>query len=301
MSLIFKWLESLSIDQEITDRCSRQVSPKSTCTICIEHCHTEALSLNGNRLQLDLKKCDSCGECIITCPTSAIGGTVPSRSIKNGLLHYESHYCPTVKELLIYRKRGLKGISIPSDQEDKQWEKAIAETNAVLETLKIEPLTFVNTEVARDSALTRRELFFSAKKNSKQLAKEMAPASWRQNPNAWSLPHYYQDVQFYQVELDKGKCSLCAACFTLCKQDVFVLGDSVLSINNQKCTNCKLCRDACPENAIEVAEKLGERTEMIQPVSKGKCKRCKSTFQSFDEDAELCHVCAKVPSDWLMP
>jgi len=301
LSLILKWLESLSIDQTITDRCSRQVSPKSTCTTCIEHCDSEALTLVENKIKLDVNKCDSCGECIIACPTASISGTVPSRTIKNGMLYYEPHFCPTSKELLILRKRGLQRIAIPSEWHDEQWEKVIAETNEVLTALEMTPFVFVKAEAVKEQALTRRELFTTARTRSQSLAKELAPAAWRQNPNAWSLPHYYQDVQFFQVELDFDQCSFCGSCFTLCKQRVFDQSETELSIDNQKCTNCKLCSDACPEGAISVSERLGARTVEVHQVFTGKCKRCKSTFRSFDEDTELCHVCVSLPSDWLMP
>ncbi|WP_248278396.1 4Fe-4S binding protein [Bacillus sp. DNRA2] len=304
MSLIFKWLESLSIDLTITDRCSRQVSPKSTCTTCLEHCDVEALSLMNNKIVIDASRCDSCGECITSCPVSAVKGNVPNRTVKNGLLYYEPHYCPTVKELLVFKKRGVKGIAVPSGWDDSQWEKCVAEANQWLAKLSMEPLIIEEAAAVADPVMSRRELFLSARKKSEHVAKELAPAVWRQNPNAWSLPHHFKDVQFYEVSLDMEKCSLCQGCFKLCQQDVFTLGEGELVIDHQKCTNCRLCVDVCPEDAVAVMEKVGVKSvATVVAIEEHVCGRCKQSYVAFGDDCDdgVCQVCARIPSDWLMP
>ncbi|MGJ7920726.1 4Fe-4S binding protein [Neobacillus sp. LXY-4] len=302
MSLIFKWLESLSIDVTITERCSREVSPKSTCTTCMDHCPVEALSIENNRVRHDLDKCDSCGGCITACPVGAINGTVPNRTVKNGMLCYEPHYCPTVKELLIFRKRGIKGISVPSYWQDLEWKKAISEANEILLSLNMQPFFFQKAEEMKEPEMTRRQLLVTAKHKGQSLAKDLAPASWKQNSNAWSLPFYYPDVQFFEASLDREKCSLCKGCFILCPQGVFSVTDAELVIDHQKCPNCRLCEDACPEGAISISENVGESSLSRFSIVEGKCKRCKQTYLSFaDDEGGLCHVCTKIPSDWLMP
>lgn len=312
MSLIFKWLESLSIDLTITDRCSRLVSPKSTCTTCIEHCDAEALSLVNKKIVIDEKKCNSCGACITACPVSAVKGNLPQRTVKGGLLSYEPHYCPTVKELLVFHKRGVKGIALPADWDDPLWVQRIDEANQWLSKLELEPFFFQRAQELADPVMSRRDLFMSAGKQGKLVAKEMAPAEWRQNPNAWSLPYHYHDVQFYEVELDLERCSFCQSCFRLCKQDVFKLSESgsesksgsgELAIDHQKCTNCLLCVDVCNEDALVIAEKVCEKTASHIAVEERCCTRCKKTYTAFraSKDEGNCPVCSRTPSDWLIP
>ncbi|WP_051120184.1 4Fe-4S dicluster domain-containing protein [Bacillus sp. 1NLA3E] len=329
MSLIINWLESLSIDLHITERCSLEISPKSTCTACIDHCESEALSLQKNKIIIDSSKCHTCGKCIIACPISAISGTMPNRKVKNGLLFYEAHYCPSVKELLTYRKRGIREIAVPNGWQDDDWEKAVTEVNGILTEIGLSPFCFQQAEEIKDPGMTRRELFLSARTKGQSLAKEFAPASWRHNPKTWSLPDYYPDIQFYQVELDQEKCSLCKGCFSLCSQGALSLSESEFFIDNQKCTNCSICADACPEGAILIREALKVKSESRFPIFEATCKRCKQSYLSFadqsDDDAVsarlldrheirpvsddhvhntgsgLCHVCSNMGNDWLMP
>ncbi|MEW8985700.1 MAG: 4Fe-4S binding protein [Bacillus sp. (in: firmicutes)] len=266
--------------------------------------------VNG-KIEIDVNKCDSCGECITSCPVSAVKGNVPSRTVKNGLLYYEPHYCPTVKELLVFRKCGVKGIAVPGGTlDDSQWVDHIEEANQWLVKLGLEPFYFCRAEELAPPAMSRRDLFTSARKKGKDVAKEMAPAEWRQNPNAWSLPFHYRDVQFFEVQLDLEKCTLCQSCVKLCKQDVFNLsvdaadgGASSLFINHQKCTNCQLCIDVCNEDAVVVAEKVSAKTESAIEVEERTCTRCKKSYLAFSvsEDESKCPVCLRIPSDWLMP
>ncbi len=302
MSLLFKWMESLSIDVSITERCLHQVSRKSSCTACVNRCEPAALSIVDNVVIVDTSKCDSCGSCFSACPVSAINGSMPKRQSRNGLLVYESHFCPSVKELLIYREKGIKGFLIPQDWKNDQWLQVIEEANGLLIELKLEPFIFqLESEVAEQS-ISRRELFFSAKNKGKSLAQEMTPASWRVNSDGWSLPATFPEFQFYQVELDTAKCSLCQACFRLCSQDVFRISDSELIIDHQKCTDCSLCEDICPEDAIVVKKMIREKSESHYPVEKSTCSRCKNSYYSFAGSmSDLCHGCSKVGEGWLLP
>jgi ferredoxin len=302
MSLFVKWLESLATDVHISERCSRSITPKSTCTSCLDHCPANAISIQVHHVKIDSNYCDSCGECVIVCPVAAITGTMPKRQIKNGMLVYDSYYCPTLKELLIYRKKGIKGIAVPGGWYDAEWVEVISEVNNVLPLLGLQPFFFKNKEEFGDPVISRRELFHSAKRNGQRVALELTPAVWRQNPKAWSLPSTFEGYQFYEVKLDKEKCTLCQACFSLCPEGALRITDSEVVLDHQKCANCSVCVDACPEGALYIFGKVTKSSVSSFLFEKGKCKRCKQSFFTFHHDGSgLCHVCSGVAQDWLMP
>lgn len=298
MSLLLNWLESLSINTTITDRCVRQISPKSSCMRCISHCQSQALSLDHTKVIVDEKKCTSCGECTVVCPVAAVEGNIPKRTLVNGMFAYSKDYCPTVKELLIYRKKGVKTLSMPDEVQDEEWAQVISGVNHHLEQLGMEPLSLDRVGKPEERSLTRRELFVSVRKKGQSLAKELTPASWRMGIDTWSLPANYPDMQFYQIELDMEKCSICQVCFKLCPKNVFTMSDSELRIDHQNCINCSLCSDICLDKAISVSEKISEKTPTIYPLVAGTCVRCKSSFYSF-QPKEHCHICANKPIGWL--
>lgn len=302
MSLLLKWLESLSIDITITGGCSRNKSPKSTCSVCVSQCQLQAISIEQNKVVVDSSQCNACGECSVACPTAAITGTMPRRTFRNGLLSYDRNQGITLKELLIFRKNGIKAISIPNGWEDKHWQQVINKGNALLAAIGIEPLLLQTEEQASEQVISRRELFLSAKKKSQVLAKELTPASWRMNPTAWSLSAHFPEVQFYGVELDLEKCTLCQACFTLCSQQVFSMTDCAVSVDHQKCTNCSLCLDICPEEAVRVTEKIAKKQVSHHLIITSKCVSCNKTYSSFTRnESGRCPVCANMGQNWLMP
>lgn len=302
MSLLLRWMESLSTDIQISDCCSRKVSPKSTCVTCLEHCGRQALSLNQNKVVVDSSLCNSCGECTLVCPVSAIVGALPKRKFMNGLLIYDPNFYPTVKELLIYCKKGIKGVSVPNGWQDERWGKVLEEVNEILNQLGRQPVQ-LNIQINTiEPVISRRELFISVIKKGQYLAKELTPASWRMSSNPWLLFNYFPDMQFYQLKLQLEKCKVCRACFSLCSQNVFTITDFEVIIDHQKCTNCRLCSDVCPEDAIKVIEKIGEACSSHYPFVVGKCVRCNKSYNSFSGiESGHCHVCANMKNGWLMP
>ncbi|GMV43975.1 MAG: hypothetical protein AMXMBFR64_56910 [Myxococcales bacterium] len=57
------------------DRCTRAISPMSTCTRCVGACTRGAIELKPQRsksVPAFMPSCDECGECARECPNSAI-------------------------------------------------------------------------------------------------------------------------------------------------------------------------------------------------------------------------------------
>jgi ferredoxin len=63
------------------------------------------MKLMGDLLSIDSNKCTMCGECVIECPLSAIRGIANNRLFDKGSLVYDGSFTPSVKELLIYKKK----------------------------------------------------------------------------------------------------------------------------------------------------------------------------------------------------
>ncbi|MFL6557259.1 MAG: DUF362 domain-containing protein, partial [Bacillus sp. (in: firmicutes)] len=219
MSLLVKWLESLHVELQISKKCSRKRYIHSTCSFCLESCNCEALSINQQSIEIDPDRCTSCGDCLIICPLSAIEGIAVSREFEGDSLLYADIYTPTVKELLIYKNRGLKSIRINRTPLNQAWEMVLNETNRMLIQLAQSPIEVIQKD--SDERLSRRAFFTSMQSGGEKLAKRMAAASWKMEVNEWNLATYYPDYQFYTVKINKNKCTLCQVCFSFCSQTVF--------------------------------------------------------------------------------
>ncbi|WP_066147861.1 4Fe-4S dicluster domain-containing protein [Neobacillus novalis] len=299
MSLILNWLESLHADVKITEKCSRQRNYRSTCTVCAQACKLEAISFIERTLVIDSQRCNSCGDCIIACPLSAMKGLAVTREFVHTSLIYSEAYTPTEKELLIYKKRGLNAIQITDIPLNEQWVLALNETNRILKLLGEKPIEVVQN--SKEEKLSRRALFSSLQKEGEQLARSMAPVSWKMEEDEWNLTKYYQDFQFYFVEMDQHKCTLCQACFSFCPQKVFRLEDSVLQIHHVKCVNCTACTDICPEEAIRIRPEIKGKSVTVESFFTKKCRDCGQIFSSFKKGKEKCHICVNRDPEWLSP
>ncbi|MDR7075460.1 Fe-S-cluster-containing hydrogenase component 2 [Neobacillus niacini] len=279
MSILVNWLESLHEEMKVTTKCSRERNRKSTCNDCVENCEHNAIELKDDLFIIDTKKCTMCGECMIACPLSAIEGLASNRLFEKGSLVFDESYVPSLKELLIYKKRGMTTIQVAHQPFNQEWETVLRVTNEQLQLLEETPIVVV--ERVKDEVLSRRALFGSFQKERKQLAKKMAPAAWKMEKDDWQLTKYYPDYQFFSVKLDKDKCTLCNACFTLCPEEVFHLKESMLQIKNEKCVGCSSCTEVCQENAIEIVPDIKRKREQVVYVHSKNCKDCGHSFYTF--------------------
>ncbi len=300
MSVIISWLESLHFEMKITSRCSRSLSSRSTCTQCFETCKLDAIVIHEGAIRLNPERCNGCGECAISCPLSAIEGIPAGRKFEKNSLAYDPLFTPSIKELLIYKKRNITSILLGPDvlEVNSEWSQALADTNEVLLQLSEEPLTIVKKE---ESVISRRELFHNARAKGQKLAKDLAPARWKAAGDDWLLAKFYQEHQFYEVAIDTDKCILCRACFALCPQYVLSITTSSLTIENYKCVNCGLCEDVCSEDALSIRKKAAEKQENTLKVFEKRCQECGQAFYSFQPEKQNCLVCSDRDSTWLKP
>jgi ferredoxin len=299
LSLLVNWLESMHVDAKITKSCSREKHLRSTCRICIDACHLDALAITSTSIGIDREKCNSCGECMVACPLSAIEGILASREYEKDSMVYHESYIPKVKELLIYKKRGVNTIKSSTIPLNQDWMNVLNDANKILQQLEESPIKI--KEIRKDEGVSRRAFLTSLQTEGKQLAKSMAPAAWKLETNEWKITRYYSDYQFYQVELDFGKCTFCQVCFSFCSQKVFTLEDFSLRIDNEKCVNCCDCTDICPKGALEIKQKMTRKQHNYYPFMMRECKTCGKRFSTFQLKADTCPICQDRNSEWLIP
>lgn len=302
MSLFTKWFESLHMDVTVTEKCSRRKSPRSNCVECIDECDRGAISIHNNQIQIDSLTCDSCGKCVIGCPTTGLQGPLPKRTFQEGLLQYDNTSLPSKKELLIYAKKGLRGLKIKEEvTQVSSIQTLIDEVNDVLVQFQMKPL-HIHVKTDQEQQLTtRRELFLGVKRQGESLVKELVPISWKGTASEFLLSSHYPEAQFYDVTLKMEKCTLCPICSNLCPQKAINLNEEIheMVIDHSLCTNCKLCSDICPQKAISINDAIGPKTIWTHSFFKTSCTTCHSSFFTFDEEMEVCDICANKKVGWL--
>ncbi|WP_462411882.1 4Fe-4S dicluster domain-containing protein [Neobacillus sp. Marseille-QA0830] len=299
MSLLTKWLESMHVDMEFTPKCSRFRNLRSSCRFCFDACKTGAISIEQQEIRIQIDKCNNCGDCMVSCPLSAIEGISRVRTFENGSLQYNNQYAISEKELLIYNEKGIHSVTSSDFPLSEQWNTAIEGANQILALLEKGPITVLTRPDGEK--LSRRELFSSLIEQGRHLGKELSPAAWRIAPGEWILTNYFPDDQFYTVQIDKEKCNLCQACFHLCTQNVFLLENSTLRINHGNCVNCKDCTDICPESAIQINLDIKKKAISQSPVAYHTCQNCGTNFTSSHDNQQECHVCKARDPEWLSP
>lgn len=293
MGIFSKWVESLDYEYEILSICSRHKSPRSTCNSCVDVCESDAIVLKKRVPVIQHTKCNECGKCIASCPVQAVAGIFPKRTFIQNKLIAENNSVPSVKELLVYAKKGIKGIVTEGDLSDK-WRQTIEEANEIIKVLNETPLIIQEKKGEQvNETYTRRELFFSWKQETQILMKEMAPAKWRFNQKDLELSKYYLNHQFAEIHLDVSKCTLCKACQKLCNNKCLNISDGGFEISTQACSSCRLCEDICPEKAIYVIEKVSLHKEVRHNSYTNECITCGQPFETLSESNDECVPCKK--------
>ena len=293
MGILSKWIESLGYELEILPTCTRNLSPYSTCKKCVDACGEQAISMENGRPLINQNKCTDCGNCISTCPVQAIAGIYLKRTVIQNQLVIKEEKIPTIKELLILFKKGIRTIVAETPDVLENWKETIDEANLLLVELGEVPFSTEIKSIKEEIVVSRRELLSLWKEESKSVMKQAAPAKWRFNHSDFHLPKYFKDYQFATIRIDPEKCTLCPVCQKLCEKKCISILDEHMSITSQNCSACQLCVDACPEQAIVVDEQISKAEEIVLPIFDQNCHSCKSPFRTLSEHDSNCVVCTK--------
>jgi ferredoxin len=296
MSLIGNWIESLSYEQEISDACTRRISPMGSCTACIEECPADAIHLDNGKININEKLCTTCGVCITVCPVQAIKGQSPARKVFQKYLSLQDDpTLPTMVELLYYHKKGIRLIHRPWICEDLR--DRVDRVNELLDRMETEPMILVDEvflEIEEQTKISRRAFFAKLTSDSKTtILTSMTPIKWRFNEASFQIPGFYKDWSFYEIKINLEDCTLCEACFSICPSNVFNFSGDSLKLTDHNCSGCRLCSDICMENSIEIIENLHRGADTSYKVVKNTCIKCNSDFHSWTESQE-CTICCRI-------
>lgn len=299
MGLIDNWLESLAEEINISNSCVRNVSPFSTCNICIENCPENAIEIRNKKVSI-MSNCNSCGDCIPACPVNAIEGIVEKRWVVEDTLLFIEQTKMSSKELLYYYHKGIRKIATMDKELNPPWNHAIEEANKVLGEMgkqKVEVIKDIKQPEPEEKEISRRELFSFFKKESISLIANFTPATWRFNHKDYSLEGMYSEWQFHDIEINKENCTLCQACFKLCPTNVFKVENEQFTINAIHCVSCMLCEDICKEKSIHITDKIKRTESIIHTVFQKTCMKCKKKFLNWKEEDDICFFCRTKPEN----
>lgn len=297
MGLFTNWLESLSYEIEITERCLRKVSPFSKCSYCAEACPKAAITFDDGKIVIEEKTCDTCGRCVTVCPVQAVKGRAPERKVVQQTVIVDRLPLPTKNELLYLYHKGIHTIDtkLSDDNRKEQLLTVIAEANNVLESMNFDSYK-IGSPVQEEAAglpatYTRRDFFTKISADSKKtVLSTVTPANWRYNEGCFKLSTYFPGWAVFQIDLNKEACSLCEVCFRICPANVFTLEEGILKIDEQQCSGCQLCSEVCQKNAILIEERPHQHTLKTEQVFQKECNTCGSSFYAWNDEND-CFVC----------
>lgn len=115
------------------------------------------------------------------------------------------------------------------------------------------------------------------------------------------VPPYEPELPWKKMGIDEKRCSACRACQALCPTGAISKkrehGRQLAFFNSSSCTNCFLCKEACPEQAIEfegnisLVDLLEDEEKIVARVDLTSCVICGEVMTAGK--SKLCSTCRK--------
>jgi ferredoxin/coenzyme F420-reducing hydrogenase delta subunit len=112
---------------------------------------------------------------------------------------------------------------------------------------------------------------------------------------------YKPEFPWKKIEIDEKRCSACGTCHALCPTGAinkkWEQGSQLTCFTSSSCTNCFLCKEACPEQAIEfggdfsLADLLEDEANVVARVDVTSCIICGEEITAGKN--KLCPTCRK--------
>ncbi len=279
-------------------KCLRVEYLYNECSLCMEICPEEAITLGNNkRVALDPKKCTDCNACIGLCPTSAISNAEfdPNMFVlrfsigdEDGLSCKSNTPCLNIFNAEQFLSLGLRSESVICDMShcegcevnkngivEASINAHIAEANTFLEAMGEE--SRITADYEEPIEVARRELFSELVKSVNELQNDRKIGEIFNEDDG--LPVYRQLLQNSlksMIENIKQTTIPQVVSFTANKQ-----------IDFQSCTNCGECVQFCPTNALTYSSDRSRILfQNLRCIACGICDDiCKSN--SFSSKPEL--------------
>ncbi len=211
---------------------------------------------------------------------------------------------------------------------------SIMTSRALLESLELGkfPIHLTEQEKGREKILSRREIFSklcneARRKTSSCLCnqeevfqKQLGAIPGRKDgkrdsprrrllqklikQKGWGNPlvlEYRPEFPWGKIKIDGKNCSACGTCLTLCPtgsiSGKWEDGYQLYYVNSSLCTNCSLCKEACPRKAIDfevqfpLTDILEDEGKVTARVKLTPCMVCGEMVTA--EKRNLCFTCEK--------
>ena len=318
--------------QWAAERCVRRDSPLAHCRQCADNCPASAVTVTGDRLQVDEDRCTGCGICVATCPTTVFSAPLPPLPGRDG---GETRFAacrkavaedlpgvlPCVNRIGVFElarlyEAGLRTLQVACGPCDgcplaagQPLTAAIDQFNALMQA-RHQPAIALTKNSAADwrryhatanfddlaPALDRRAILRLA------FARDDPSGADKDSDRTDALARLQRQDQeaitLWTPIVDPARCSGCMVCTHFCKTrslTSFNAGTDKIGIkvDPAACTGCGLCMDVCDDEAISVMTLEPCAVRQLEFHARY-CGECGAVYYSPAEQPhrDWCSICA---------
>ncbi len=300
----------------LSERCVRDLSPFSSCEVCIDACPRLAWTLTKTGLDLDDDSCDRCGLCVSACPEKAVAIECAVKPLvttasehpsafavcdhvaeANELGHVSCLHAIGLRTLAQLYSRGVRCLHIAKPDCVQCSRTATTSLDGHLgdllrllsdrdiegfEVRELEPSTW---REKRDEAsrMSRRGLFRSIWQSVDPARSEVdMEGTDVAAPGAYLPSGENAKLTPWVPQIDADSCNACGACVEMCPHGVIRLTRTAEShfqyeVDALGCTGCRLCVDVCDVDALSLNRWAHPSPTPISLVL-SQCEACGSTY-----------------------